>query len=187
MLALRAVSFVQKDEAWLKMNLRILKKLSKRAAPLLLALGDTRQQFKCERDDGELGYIINARKHWQRRRSKDNTRWDGTPWDDRIIKPAADGNGFIHIYSPSSPRKGTINVGRMSGYYEPEWSDTPAWYALKEFVESEFMDFDNWNESESSWPTITRDLSTPSKVFAAAHDILRAREIERMMKCAQSK
>lgn len=42
------------------MNLRILKKLSKRAAPYLVPLGDTREQFLAEKDENYTATVIDG-------------------------------------------------------------------------------------------------------------------------------
>lgn len=50
-------------------SLRSLKKLSKRAVPLLLLLGDHREQFRAEKGANHTNTPILARKHWERGRS----------------------------------------------------------------------------------------------------------------------
>lgn len=117
------------------MNLRILKKLSKRAAPLLPLLGDGRQQFAADPDDS--GYI-------------------STKVESRDKYPMA--------------LKGTIMVGGMSGYYEPEWDEESAWCALRQLVHWHFIEVDG----ETLKVTPTRRLRTPSEIFKAAHEMLGA-------------
>ncbi|PWJ81568.1 hypothetical protein C7441_110100 [Pseudaminobacter salicylatoxidans] len=145
------------------MNLRILKKLSKRAAPLLPLLGDDRKQFRSAKHDNYHGCYITARKHFERGRSVHA---------DLIIQgeiknPAADGRGWIYMHPPSHPRKGTIMVGAVSGYYEPEWDEECAWSALCQLVHWHFIDIDDEGE-----PRPTRRLFYPSEVFAAARDMI---------------
>lgn len=98
------------------MNLRTLKKLSKRAAPLLPLLGDKRKQFRAEKHDSYTGRIIRDRKHWMRGRSVHA----GVTGSDMLKRPARDGKGgWIYMTPPSHPRKGTLMVGATTGYYEP--------------------------------------------------------------------
>lgn len=150
------------------MNLRTLKKLSKRAAPLLPLLGDTRGQFPAERDDNYTGLIITDRKHWERMRSVHPDLWD----EHEIKTPAKDGNGWIRLSSPCHPRKGTIMVGALEGYYEPEWYEKTAWEALQDIV---FIEFTEWGEDECS---LTRRLNTPSDILRAAESLVAARQSE---------
>ncbi|WP_439398756.1 hypothetical protein ACRQ5Q_15275 [Bradyrhizobium sp. PMVTL-01] len=145
------------------MNLRILKKLSARAAPLLPLLGDQREQFLADKADNCTGLLILARKHFERMRSPHS---EPSGREESIKVPARDGRGYIAMWPPHSPRKGTVMVGGMSGYYEPEWDEETAWEALRTLVIHHFMD---WDESG---PTPTRKIRTPSEVFAAAHDII---------------
>lgn len=145
------------------MNLRILKKLSRRAAPLLARLGDTRTQFAAERHENYTGLSILARKHFDRTRSP-----HGDVWDEHERKhPARDGNGWIRMTPPYNPWPGTIMVGGVVGYYEPEWEEEPAWEALRDII---WRAYTNWGDEP---PTVTRCLRTPRDVFRAAHDLIR--------------
>lgn len=143
------------------MNLRILKKLSKRAAPMLHDLGDHREQFPADRYDSYTGLLIKCRKHYERIRSPHAS----IIHEAEIKRPAADGNGFVGIYPPHHPREGTIMVGSMVGYYEPEWDEETAWEALCNIV---FGHFTDWGPER---PSLTRSLQYPSQVFAAAREI----------------
>jgi len=148
-------------------NLRILKKLSKRAAPLLPLLDDKRKQFRAERQDSYTGMIIRARKHWERGRSSHPDLFN----DDMLKRPARDGKGgWIYMTPPSHPLKGTIMVGAVSGYYEPEWDEQTSWEALECIVRDYFCD---WSEDG---PTPTRQFRTPSDVLRGAHDIVADRK-----------
>ncbi|WP_438852624.1 hypothetical protein [Brevundimonas nasdae] len=144
------------------MNLRTLKKLSKRAAPLLTLLGDDRRQFPAERGENYTGLVITARKHWERRRSVHPDLWG----EHEIKTPAKDGDGWICISPPGHPRKGTIMVGALEGYYEPEWDEKTAWEALRDIV---FIEFTDWGEDECS---LTRRLDTPSDILRAAESLV---------------
>lgn len=158
------------------MNLRILKKLSKRAATYLPLLGDHRQQFRSEKDDNYHGLIINARKHWERTPS---VHTDIMHEGGLVLTPrsrADHKHPFIKIYPGYHPRKGTIMVGAMQGYYEPEWEEETAWGALREIVAGEFTDWSAVARDDYAVPWLTRSLRTPSDVFAAADDLVAARE-----------
>jgi hypothetical protein len=144
-------------------NLRILKKLSKRAAPLLPLLEDAREQFRAERYDNYTGLIIRTRKHWERGRSPHNK----IIREGEIKYPARDGKGgYIYLHPPSHPRKGTIMVGAVSGYYEPEWDEETAWEALSALVYASFTD---WDEDG---PRPLRSFNGPGDIFRAAAELI---------------
>lgn len=146
------------------MNLRILKKLSKRAAPMLPALDDHRQQFKAERGDNYTSTLVLARKNFERLRSPG----PDTFGDHHIKVPARDGHGgFISLHPPHHPLKGTMMVGGMSGGESPEWDEETAWDALQGLVLAHFTDW-----GCSSPPEPTRVLDTPAQIFAAATDLI---------------
>jgi len=150
------------------LNLRTLKKLSKRAAPLLPLLGDDRQQFKADGDsDGYISTYISARKHWDRGRSV-HAR---LVFDREIKTLAARGYGWIYMKPPAMAWKGTMMVGGMSGYYEPEWDEESAWCALSKLLHWTFMDFPDDGEGD---PIPTRRLLTPSDYFRAAEELIAA-------------
>jgi hypothetical protein len=143
------------------MNLRILKKLSKRAAPYLDLLGDRREQFRASHHrDGEnyTGLLIRARKHFERMRSPHAQLIR----EGEMRAPARDGRGYIVLWPPDHPRKGTV----MVGYYEPEWSEQTAWEALVELVRWHFTDCSD----EELRPT--RALKKPAAIFCAADEML---------------
>jgi hypothetical protein len=146
------------------MNLRTLKKLSKRATPILPLLGDTREQFSAKRYENYTATLIRARKHWER----GATVWKDIPEPscDRICYRARSGR-VISMRPPSHPLKGTPMVGGMSGYYEPEWDEETAWDSLSRMVHEHFMHY-----SRDGVPRPTRRLRTPSDVFNAAADMV---------------
>lgn len=150
------------------MNLRIHKKLCKRAAPLLPLLGDKRKQYKAQKWDcsfGHGGLCPCDFKHWERHYARN-------PFSDSYkVRPRHDKH-WIVLHHPDSPLKGTVMVGSMSGYYEPEWSEETAWESLCRIVEDRFSDWPEEVMDEGGWPKLTRDLSNVSKVFAAARDII---------------
>lgn len=145
------------------MNLRILKKLSARAAPLLPKLGDRRMQFRASRGENYMSALIMARKHWERGRS---THPDLLS-EYEIKRPARDGRGWVYMRPPHHPRKGTIMVGGVYGYYEPEWDEQTAWDALLDAVSLQFTD---WSGGK---PKALRTFRTPRDVFRAAGEMLK--------------
>lgn len=148
------------------MNLRILKKLSKRAAPLLPLLGDRREQFPAEKYDNFTGLLIRERKHFNRQRSPHGDSFK----EGEIKRPARDGRGgYVAMWPPDHPRKGTVMVGAVSGYYEPEWDEETAWESLIHIVYWHFMEID---EGADLAMVSTRTFRTPSDYFAAARDII---------------
>lgn len=89
------------------MNLRTLKKLSKRAAPILIAHYGL-EVFIAERGDNYHGLEIRCHHKPKKCRRSCDCKWH--------------------------PLKGTPMVGEMSGYYEPEWSEETAWERLGQLV-----------------------------------------------------
>lgn len=164
------------------MNLRILKKLSKRAAPLLPLLGDRREQFAAHRDENYMATLILDRKHFQRGRSVHGDCFS----EFEIKRPAKDGRGWVYAKPPSHPWPGTIMVGGMSGYYAPEWDEETAWCALTKAV---FCHFTDWCGAElnDEPPRLLRDLSTPSLIFEAAQDMAAELACERGASAARAK
>lgn len=146
------------------MNLRTLKKLSKRAAPILPALGDKREQFRARRDNFIGGTLIMARKHWERGRSVH----DECIRQYEIKRPAPKGHGWLWMAPPHHPRKGTVMVGAMSGYYEPEWDEECAWSALENIVRCHFTD---WHPGHEGTPKLLRPLGTAREILRAARDM----------------
>lgn len=104
---------------------------------------------------------ISARKHWERGWSVHDE-----VYFDEIKTPAKNGRGWTYVKPPSHPRKGTIMVGAMEGYYEPEWSEQTAYEALCDIV---FMEFTDWREESQD---LTRPLNNPSLIFAAAAGLI---------------
>lgn len=153
------------------MNLRILKKLSKRAAPYLPLLGDRRKQFRAMKGDSYHKLLLMDRACWDRGRSVhgDCIRQHEIKW------PAADGNGWVWMAPPTHPLKGTMMVGAMVGYYEPEWDEECCYEVLRSEIRCRFTDWDVLNDDIDAVPQLTRDLSTPSQVFAAARELVAQR------------
>lgn len=153
------------------MNLRTLKKLCKRAAPLLPLLGDDREQFPAEPDVNYHQAFIGDRKHWER----SGVRADVKPhssWSGRAGRPIVHvtrKGRTVLIEPPTHPRKGTIMVGCVSGYYEPEWDEQCAWSALKNHVRTYYTD---WNREN---PSPTRHLARPGDILRAAREMIELR------------
>ncbi len=156
------------------MNLRTLKKLCKRAAPLLPLLGDDRKQFRAEPWENYHHAFIGDRKHWDRRNVRAGLEprndWT-TPRGKSIVYVTRKGHTVL-IEHPSHPRKGTIMVGAVSGYYEPEWDEQCAWSALEDIVYAHFQD---WDASGNDLIQ-TRSFSSVGDVFRAAHEIIAERD-----------
>ncbi len=155
------------------MNLRILKKLSKRAAPLLPLLGDYRQQFLAGKWDSYTGHMIGDRACWDRSRCHPSHTSESLGGN-CILFRTRQGHA-VAMRPPCHPLKGTIMVGSMEGYEEPEWSEEDAWTALCDLV---FVHFTDWEIERENWDAVstasslTRDLSAPSLILAAAADMV---------------
>lgn len=144
------------------MNLRILKKLSKRAAPLLHQLGDAREQFRAERGESYQSLGGHDRKHWERTRVRNPLRRRGN-----FTYRPKDGKNWILMREPSHPLKGTVMVGERAGYYEPEWEEETAWEALHRALANHFTE---WTEDGPTW--VGPRLSSPTQVFTAAERVV---------------
>ena len=142
------------------MNLRILKKLSKRAAPLLIALGYECEQFPAAKDENYHGMVIRNRKNWER--NSVHPKYEAIPSFGDVVFKTRKGQLMV-MRPPSHPLKGTIMVGGVSGYYEPEWDEECAWSALCSMVYGNFEEYDEVEE----------DLK-PTRIFRTPADILRA-------------
>lgn len=150
------------------MNLRILKKLSKRAVPYLEALeyeiflavngGNdvahiVRDMTRLSRSHAVHGNVINRCKHVAILTPKCR---EGTKYP------------FLHLRYPSSPLKGTPMIGRMCGGEQPEWEEMPAYFELLEIVKGRHFEYDP--DSGATW--CSRPLRTPAQVFSAADDMM---------------
>lgn len=145
------------------MNLRILKKLSKRAEPLLRQICRRPQLFRAERDGNFTSTRIRARKH------QDRTRLSREPInlrDGSTAHRTRDGSAWILMCEPYQPRKGTVMIGAMSGGEEPEWDECTAWDELRDIVWTHYTD---WS---GETPTVTRRLRIPSDVLRAAENMV---------------
>lgn len=164
------------------MNLRTLKKLSKRAAPYLPILGDNRQQFPAVGDENYHHGFIGDRKHWERGRCHPSyearNSWTSARGAE-IVRKTRSGRTIV-IRPPVHPRKGTIMVGATTGYFEPEWDEQCAWSALENIVRDHFTDWDSLirdtedgkSDEAPAGGYLTRDLSTVSQIFRAADEMV---------------
>ena len=168
------------------MNLRTLKKLSKRAVPLLAALGDMGEIFLSERGDNYHGLVIKARKHWDRNRCHPTHK----PRDEHQIVLTTQQGHRICMSAPSNPRKGTPMIGWVSVCETPEWDERCCWALLLELVHSHYTDWEALSDDidaipaltrDLSTPALTRDLSTPALVLAAARDMIAERSAARAL------
>lgn len=160
------------------MNLRILKKLSKRAAPLLPLLGDDREQFPAEKGENYHGLTIKARKHWER-----HSCYPGFKGLSDSIQFVTRTGRSMTMYPPNHPLEGTIMVGSMSGYYEPEWEEQCAYTALHDLIYWHFVDVRVGQEEGDvvvlrDELVLTRDLSNPSLIFKAAEELIQQRKTQ---------
>lgn len=152
------------------MNMRILKKLSKRAQPYLHRIGDRRQQFRAGKEENYTSLIIRDISRLERSCAA-HTSVIGRETLFRYIAPKIrEGSQFpyVTLRYPSHPIKGTIMVGGMEGYYEPEWDEETAWEALSTWVHNQFIGYDP--KTQNLYPT--RILRTPSEIFQAADELL---------------
>lgn len=134
------------------MNLRILKKLSARAAPLLTLLGDTRAQYQADRECF-FSVFVGDRKHWERspchpsntQETIGSSGWvvDGRAIQRILIRTRA-GRSLV-LSPPDIARRGTVMVGAMGGGETPEWDEETAWEALQFLVRVSFTD---WSADE---------------------------------------
>ncbi|MEN7529281.1 hypothetical protein [Cupriavidus sp. DL-D2] len=159
------------------MNLRILKKLSKRAAPLLPLLGDDRKQFAADKYESYTCTGGHDRKHWERNRSI-----HATPLfrNDLHYRPKH-GLSYVSMRQPVHPLKGTIMVGAMCGYYEPEWEEETAWESLRSMVLDHFTEWVDVDGDYVPEPKLMREFFYPTQVFDAAEEIIEKRALRGLL------
>lgn len=136
------------------MNSRILKKLSQKSEPLLIELGLTKglDRVILSKDEWAFeSHVVMDRKSLE--------RWS-RHYDTPYYKQLA----------------GTVGYGAMSGYYEPEWSDSDAWSMLRNFVIDSFDDWDGFDYEggpgypENLCPRKVR--KNPRHIFAVAKQLV---------------
>lgn len=143
------------------MHLRTLKKLSKRAAPYLKLLGDRREQFPAIKGENYHELVIRDRKCCERSTCHSTYK----PMHDEIVFDTRAGNRVV-LRPSDHPLKGTIMVGAVIGYYEPEWYEQTAFGALQDMVYSHYTDW------AAEPPTSTRRIRNISEFFTAANDMI---------------
>jgi|GEM_PF-4533479 len=167
------------------MNLRILKKLSKRAAPLLHALGDDRSQFLAGDGDSYTDLIGFDRKHWRRSRSSQFTGWKGD-----IEHRTRRGDAVVHLSERYIyPWPGTPMVGALEGYMEPEWEECTAWDSLRRLVRDHYLEVvDIELDGEPDFDFISlRRLHSPADFLRAVPDMLADLEKDRAERDARQR
>ncbi|HHY0551906.1 TPA: hypothetical protein ACVU5P_004225 [Vibrio parahaemolyticus] len=117
------------------MNSRILKKLCKRAERYAKAFEGLERL-----DDGldPLSITKFDQKHKE--------RW---------CRPKSVSGNYVYLWP------GTVAYGGMSGCYEPEWADTPAYFLLKELY---FASHTEWKPDTPKYRGIKNP--TPSVIFS---------------------
>lgn len=132
------------------MNLRILKKLSKRAVPLLQAWDNTGlwEHYLSERGDGNCDVSKVDRKHWSR--------------IGRSVLPSL------------KLMEGTPVVGWTGGYETPEWEERTAWGLLMDQVDNENISWVKVGETEFGddlRPVKIRRLRNPAQILHFARGL----------------
>lgn len=160
------------------MNLRILKKLSKRAALLLKELGGYDKPYTAEAGDGYTSTCGHDRKHWDRGR-------DMFPFEPRgreiHIRPRRGAGVVVLSERYVTPWPGTVMFGWKVGYYEPEWEEDDAWSILAAAVREHWMEYCEipGSEDEDGCPdfewVVERRLNSPSAILRAAPEVIEAR------------
>lgn len=152
------------------MNLRTLKKLSKRAAPYLPKIGDTRAQFLAEKGENYHGLIIRDMTRLERCCSVHTDVINKQTHVATISPKCRVGTRYpyVKLSLPCHPLKGTPMVGGVSGYYEPEWDEETAWGALVNWVYGQFFAY-NPNTDEAY---CSRKFSGVAAIFRAADELL---------------
>lgn len=153
------------------MNLRILKKLSKRVKPLIYGKSSGLEFFLADSHDNYTNTHGHDRKHWERMQSGNSECFFKK---DIKIKTK---NGFILMSEQYiHPWKNTEMVGWMSGYEEPEWEEETAWDRFCSNIWYKFNDYvevDGCNDQDGypkfEWKS-KRKLNNPSDYFKAFND-----------------
>ncbi len=154
------------------MNLRILKKLSKKAAPLVKVLCPDLDHFVTGLDEGDCDVYGMDRKHWVRHGSSHGDRLISS----EIITQPKCRRGtrypYLRLWQPGTPMRGTIEVGKMSGYYEPEWEGYTAWKCLADEMTIAVTD---WVEDGTF-----DDLGIPNRVAVMSQRLRNPADILRL-------
>ena len=145
------------------MNLRILKKLSKRALPLAEKAGILRGQDQFAAEKGEC--LVTLRK--PERKSMNRMRaLHPSGLTDRYI-PGRSGEFFIAFHNTTAALKGTPMVGAMEGYYEPEWEEDAVWDRLCNWV---YCSITDWRADPPELEC--RRPRNPAQILAKARELI---------------
>lgn len=166
------------------MNLRILKKLSKRAAPLLVALDGYQfgkvEHFTADRE-GFTHTTGHDRKHWERMRGAHDEPCSGSI----AYRPrkASGRYPFVRVSEPFNVWPGTPMVGWTSGYETPEWEERTAWEHLADIIVCEVTEYrevpredDEWGPGYDLEPVTRERLRNPRDVLRRARDLVLERQ-----------
>nr|WP_314523042.1 hypothetical protein [uncultured Acinetobacter sp.] len=162
------------------MNLRILKKLSKRVAPLVADLiKDPEALFKADAGYNYTKTGGHDRKHWER-----NHSIHGELISKRDIKTKSkNGEGYVLLSQRYiHPWKNTEMVGWESGYFETEWDEETTWDYFRIFVFEEVGSYEaiSGTEDEDGFPNLdwvlSKKLNNPSDYFKAFLDLKNQKE-----------
>lgn len=151
------------------MNLRILKKLSKRAVPLLHQLGEKRTIFSAKKEENYHGLIIKDMTRLERWGSSHANAINSQRHVATITPKCRQGTEqpYVKCYQPQHPIKGTPMVGWVSGYYEPEWIEETTYEALLNRVIWAFFEY-----NATGGGRFTKSFRYPSDVFRSAAELL---------------
>ncbi|MET4160533.1 hypothetical protein ABIE61_000347 [Marinobacterium sp. MBR-111] len=158
------------------MNLRILKKLSKRAAPILKVLKSHGEIFIAD-DECYTSSTRHDQKHMERHAARYPT------WGLRGARYYMPRHGLRHValWQPSNVWPGTAMIGAKCGYEEPEWEEEDAWSALRSNVYSHFTDIIHTPSADDFGGyefRRTRKLNSPTQILKAAQDIAIAKGMQ---------
>lgn len=130
------------------MNPRILKKLSKRADPIVRKLVTIDRFVINDSRDRQIDSSQRMeKKHWE--------RWGKKP----------------NRYGYFKALMGTVGYGKMQGYYEREWEENDAYSILKNLVADHFTDWESFDYESDEYPKCSINISNPSVVFEAAKQL----------------
>lgn len=154
------------------MNLRILKKLSKRAAPLLIEIdGDDRAHWVTSDGDGEIEIGGMDRKHMDRIR----TYYQEPTSMFTVIVPARrdiGGRSHIALYGPHTPLPGTPMLSWSGGYFDDDGVTLSAWETLERRADDAVIDFVEDGKDDEGFPihrrVVLRHLRNPSDILRQA-------------------
>lgn len=150
------------------MNLRILKKLSKRALPYLRHAAGTTDYFLAEKGCNYTGMLIAAHNDMDRCPS----RCDTTFLEGQVIYKPKNQTGrtlpYVSMTPASHPKKGTPMIGFMDGGEQPEWEERTVWEAFADWVHYSYIEYCPETGNVVSKPT----FRTSADYFRAADALI---------------